>query len=168
RLDPLAPIIEEGSDTDTSSDKSFFMMGSQQPGCFSGEGTMLGGSTFQNPLNDAKFTIIFLEGTNSKGALVYFDYRGRKCICIEERPSQRLEIIRVYDDGDRFRDEKGNHYLIVSNLEDYNKYGDNVAKGKMVSEAQEPPPNIDRPGAIFMYDKKTTRVPTYIENVGIY
>ncbi|KAI5063042.1 hypothetical protein GOP47_0021589 [Adiantum capillus-veneris] len=38
----------------------------------------------------------------------------------------------------------------------------------MVSETQEPPPNIDRPGALFMYDKKTTRVSTYNENVGIY
>ncbi|WP_139158367.1 hypothetical protein, partial [Enterobacter cloacae complex sp. GF14B] len=168
RLDPLPPIIEEGSDTDTSSDKYFFMMGSQQPRGFTYDGPMPGGSTSQNPLNDSKLTVIFLEGTNSRGALVYSDYRGRKCICIEERPAQRLEIIRVYDDGDRFRDKKGNHYLIVSNPEDYNRYGDNVAKGKMVSETQEPPPNIDRPGAIFMYDKKTTRVSTYNQNVGIY
>ena len=51
-------------------------------------------------------------------------------------PARGIEIVQVYDDGDRFREDEGVHYLIVRDPENYNQYGDNMAKGKMVMDVK--------------------------------
>ena len=143
-IDPLEPIIEEGSETDTSSEHSIYIMANQH--AEANQTNMAAeGATSQSMYVDRRYTTIYLEGANNHGALVYADVRGRRCICIEEKPARGIEIVQVYDDGDRFRDDEGVHYLIVRDPENYNHYGDNMAKGKMVMETVEIPPQTRTP-----------------------
>ena len=47
---------------------------------------------------------------------------------------------------------KGVHYLIVRDPENYNHYGDNMAKGKLVMETVEIPPRLELPGALCIFE----------------
>ena len=132
-IDPLEPIIEEGSETDTSSEHSIYVMANQQAGA-NQTNMDAGGETSQSMYVDRRHTTKYLEGANNHGALVYADVRGRRCICIEEKPARGIEIVQVYDNGDRFRDDEGVHHLIVRDPKNYNRYDDNMAKGKMVKQ----------------------------------
>ena len=104
-IDPLEPIIEEGSETDTSFEHSIYIMANQQAE-MNQTNMAAEGATSQSMYVERRYTTIYLEGANSHGALVYADVRGRRCICIEEKPARGIEIVQVYDDGDRFRDDE--------------------------------------------------------------